>query len=79
MRATLGGYDQAAYPVAATVHALYSYRPERLFGVPLVNILGWLLTGWLAMQLFALAEPHLTVRLSLNGKAIGWAPCSSGW
>ncbi|GGF11597.1 hypothetical protein GCM10011611_16590 [Aliidongia dinghuensis] len=59
----LGGYDLAADPVAATVHALYSYRvPSGLFGVPLVNFLGWLLTGWLAMQLFALVEPHLTVR-----------------
>ncbi|GGF51534.1 hypothetical protein GCM10011611_67540 [Aliidongia dinghuensis] len=71
----LGGYDLVADPVDATVHALYSYHfPSGLFGVPLVNFLGWLLTGWLLMQLFALVEPRLPVRPVVERKGYWLGP-----
>ena len=59
----LGGYDLVVDPGAATVDRLFSYRaPSGLFGVPLANFVGWVLTGWLMMQAFALIEWRLPPR-----------------
>lgn len=53
----LAGYDFAFDPIGATVLKLWTYhRPSGDFGVPLSNLLGWLFTGWLFFQLFALIE-----------------------
>ncbi|WP_197063637.1 carotenoid biosynthesis protein [Novosphingobium malaysiense] len=53
----LVGYDYPWDAIGATILHTHSYRtPSGLFGVPLSNFLGWLLTGWAAFQLVALAE-----------------------
>lgn len=53
----LAGYDFVLDPVAGTVRGLYTYAsPSGQFGVPLSNFLGWLLTGWVIFQVFALFE-----------------------
>ena len=54
----LAGSDLVADPIGASVKHLVTYRhPSGLFGVPLTNFLGWLFTGWVFFQLFALIEP----------------------
>lgn len=51
----LAGYDYAFDPVGATALHAYAYRtPSGLMGVPLVNFLGWLFTGWVGYQIFTL-------------------------
>lgn len=71
----LTGYDFAFDPIGATALHLYSYRfPSGTFGVPLTNFLGWLFTGWVAFQLFALVEPRRT-DLSLDGRSQTLLPC----
>lgn len=53
----LAGYDYPWDAIGASVLKTHSYRyPSGLFGVPLRNFFGWLLTGWVAFQLFALIE-----------------------
>lgn len=53
----LAGYDYPWDAIGASVMHTHSYRsPSGLFGVPLSNFFGWLLTGWAAFQLVALAE-----------------------
>jgi len=50
-------FDFPLDPTGATVQGLWTFRhPGGYFGVPLTNFLGWLLTGWLFFQLFALLE-----------------------
>ena len=71
----LAGYDFVVDPINATVQHLYSYRfPGGTLGVPLTNFLGWLFTGWVAFQLFALAGSS---RLALSGREPAQAllPC----
>lgn len=71
----LAGYDFVVDPINATVLHLYSYRfPDGTFGVPLTNFLGWLFTGWVAFQLFALVEPRRTSP-TLHGKSLVLLPC----
>jgi hypothetical protein len=54
----LAGYDAVIDPSGATVEGRWSYGdPSGLFGVPLTNFLGWIVTGWVAFQLFALLGP----------------------
>ena len=54
----LAGYDAVVDPGGATVESRWSYGdPSGLFGVPLTNFLGWVLTGWVVFQLFALLGP----------------------
>lgn len=51
------GYDLAYDPIGSAVLGMWRYRdPSGYFGVPLSNFLGWLFTGWLMLQLFALVE-----------------------
>ncbi|MGP7795544.1 carotenoid biosynthesis protein [Sphingomonas sp. CLY1604] len=51
----LVGYDYPWDAIGATVMHTHSYRhPSGLFGVPLSNFIGWLVTGWAAFQLVAL-------------------------
>lgn len=54
----LAGYDAVFDPSGATLNEGWSYEaPSGLFGVPLTNSLGWILTGWVAFQIFALLAP----------------------
>lgn len=67
----LAGYDAVIDPAGATVEGRWSYGdPSGLFGVPLTNFLGWVVTGWVAFQLFALLGPPAR-RL---GRAAGLPP-----
>ncbi|MGB3287053.1 carotenoid biosynthesis protein [Mycolicibacter algericus] len=53
----LGGYDLVIDPIGAYVRGLFSYgSPNGALGVPLSNYFGWVLTGWVLFQLFALVE-----------------------
>ncbi|WP_153345385.1 carotenoid biosynthesis protein [Nocardia aurantia] len=72
----LGGYDFVLDPVAGTVRGLYSYAsPSGQFGVPLTNFLGWLLTGWVICQLFALVERRVLPAQSTTVRAGLLVPC----
>jgi putative membrane protein len=53
----LAGFDYPYDPIGSAVLNMYAYRyPSGQFGVPLVNYLGWLFTGWVFFQAFALVE-----------------------
>ncbi|AEF38290.1 MAG: carotenoid biosynthesis protein [Mycolicibacter algericus] len=53
----LGGYDLVIDPIGAYVRGLFSYgSPNGALGVPLSNFFGWVLTGWVLFQAFALVE-----------------------
>ncbi len=57
----LAGYDYPWDAIGATVLKIHSYRfPSGLFGVPLLNFIGWIVTGWAAFQIFALVERRFT-------------------
>jgi uncharacterized membrane protein len=51
----LMGYDFAYDSIGSTARGMWTYRDHSgYFGVPLSNFLGWLLTGWLFFQAYAL-------------------------
>ena len=53
----LAGLDYPFDPISATVQDAYTFaHPSGQFGVPLTNYLGWIFTGWVLFQLFALLE-----------------------
>ncbi len=73
-----GGYDLVIDPFGAA-RQLYSYRsPSGVLGVPLSNYVGWLITGWLLFQAFALIErrfrrePTASTRSALLMPAVVW-------
>jgi putative membrane protein len=54
----LAGYDAVFDPSGATLNGGWSFQaPSGLYGVPLTNFLGWILTGWVACQIFACLAP----------------------
>jgi putative membrane protein len=54
----LAGYDAVFDPSGATLNGGWSFQaPSGLFGVPLTNSLGWILTGWVAFQIYAFFAP----------------------
>nr|MDT0667179.1 carotenoid biosynthesis protein [Micromonospora sp. DSM 115978] len=60
----LTGWDFTFDAVYSTVNAQYSYaEPSGHFGVPVSNFLGWLLTGWIIAQVFAVVEPRVSTGL----------------
>ena len=73
----LAGYDFAYDPIGATVLKTWTYQhPSGYFGVPLSNLLGWLLSGWVFFQLFALIEYRLPPRNPVTLKFGYWLlPC----
>jgi putative membrane protein len=72
----LAGYDLAYDPIGSTVLGLWTYRfPSGYFGVPLTNFLGWLLTGWVILQLFALIERRFPARPATASKGYWLQPC----
>jgi len=51
------GFDYPIDSIDATVRRMWVYHhPGGQFGVPLTNYLGWIFTGWISFQLFALLE-----------------------
>ncbi|MEB3362317.1 MAG: carotenoid biosynthesis protein, partial [Synechococcaceae cyanobacterium] len=53
----LAGCDLPIDPIGATVQQQWTYaHPSGQFGVPLTNFLGWIFTGWVIFQLFAVVE-----------------------
>jgi putative membrane protein len=66
-------------PIGGTVFRTWTYHsPSGQFGVPLSNFLGWLLTGWLIFQLFALIEPRFSPRRPARSK-LYWLLPSIVW
>jgi putative membrane protein len=75
----LAGYDLAFDPIGASVLDLYTYRhPSGLNGVPLSNFLGWLFTGWVFFQLFALVEARFPPKAAA-GRRSYWLPAILIW
>jgi uncharacterized membrane protein len=73
----LAGYDFSYDPIGSTVLHMWTYRnPSGYFGVPLSNFAGWLFTGWVFFQLFALVEARFPPRHPWAGNAGYWLlPC----
>jgi putative membrane protein len=75
----LAGYDLAYDPIGASVLDLWTYRhPSGLNGVPLSNFLGWLFTGWVFFQLFALVEARFLPKAAA-GRRSYWLPAILIW
>lgn len=75
----VGGYDLVIDPIGAYVRHMFAYQsPSGALGVPLSNYLGWLITGWVLFQTFALIErrwrrePTSTTRSALLMPSIIW-------
>lgn len=75
----VAGYDLVIDPIGAYARHLFTYRsPSGVLGVPLSNYTGWLITGWLLFQTFALIErrwrrePTSTTRSALLMPAVIW-------
>lgn len=72
----LAGYDFAYDPIGGTVLGMWTYRsPSGQFGVPLSNFFGWILTGWVFFQLFALVERRFPARRTVADRRLWLAPC----
>lgn len=73
-----GGYDLVIDPFGAA-RQMYAYgSPSGALGVPLSNYVGWLITGWVIFQAFALIErrfrrePTAATRSALLMPAVVW-------
>ena len=72
----LAGYDLAYDAIGSTVLGHWVYRhPGGYFGVPLTNFLGWLLTGWVMLQLFALIERRFAAAAPAFMRGFWLQPC----
>jgi putative membrane protein len=73
----LTAYDYTFDPIVSTVLGGVTYRsPSGYFGVPLTNFLGWMFTGWVFFQLFALVESRFPPSRAAVTKASYWLlPC----
>lgn len=70
------GVDLAFDPIGATVLGQWTYRhPSGQFGVPLSNFLGWVLTGWVIFQVFALVEHRFTGMRVVKERSYWWLIC----
>lgn len=73
----LMGYDFAYDPIGSTVRGMWTYRdPSGYFGVPLSNFLGWLLTGWLFFQAYALIDRSARPASASPGRGFWLLPCA---
>ncbi len=71
----LAGYDYPWDPIGATVLKVHGFRdPSGLFGVPLSNFLGWLVTGWVAFQLLALVQRRFVRTLAAETMTFALLP-----
>lgn len=71
----VGGYDLVIDPIGSYVLHMYSYRsPSGVLGVPLNNYAGWLITGWVLFQTFALTERRWRREPSGSTRSVLWMP-----
>ncbi len=72
----LTGFDFVYDPIGSAALGLWVYRdPSGYFGVPLTNFLGWLLTSWVAFQLFALVEERFIRTAGVERIGYWLLPC----
>jgi uncharacterized membrane protein len=72
----LAGFDYPYDPIGSAVLKMFSYRfPSGQFGVPLTNYLGWLFTGWLFFQVFALLEHRFRASPAVGRRTFWLLPC----
>lgn len=71
----VGGYDLVIDPFGAYALHMYSYRsPSGVLGVPLSNYVGWLVTGWVLFQAFALVERRWRRESTAATRSALWMP-----
>lgn len=71
----LVGYDYPWDAIGANVMRTHAYKdPSGLFGVPLTNFLGWMLTGWIAFLLFALSQRKSIAAQPIQPRALEVVP-----
>jgi putative membrane protein len=72
----LAGFDYPFDPIGASVLGLWTYaHPSGQFGVPLTNYLGWIFTGWVIFQLFALVEARFAAAPAGASRGYWLLPC----
>ncbi|PTL75604.1 carotenoid biosynthesis protein [Vitiosangium sp. GDMCC 1.1324] len=73
----LAAQDLPFDPIGSTVLGIWTFRsPSGYFGVPLTNFLGWMFTGWVFFQLFALVESRFPPHRAAVTRASYWLlPC----
>lgn len=72
----LAGFDLPFDPIGATAQQGWTFaHPSGQFGVPLTNFLGWILTGWVLFQAFALLERRFTKSQVVRTRAYWAIPC----
>ena len=70
------GFDLAFDPIGHSVQHAWTFRhPGGQFGVPLSNFLGWLFTGWVIFQLFALTEHRFPFTRAVASRGYWLLPC----
>jgi putative membrane protein len=73
------GFDLPADPIGATVHDFWTYRVQTgLFGVPLSNFLGWIVTCWVTVLAYTFLEPKFS-RLPPTAVTRFWAQPPVFW
>ncbi|MFC3173726.1 carotenoid biosynthesis protein [Novosphingobium bradum] len=72
----LTGLDLPNDPIGATIRHDWTYKyPSGYFGVPLTNYLGWIFTGWVLFQLFALIEHRFPAGPAARSRWFWLMPC----
>jgi putative membrane protein len=72
----LAGFDYPFDPIGASVQGMWTYKyPSGQFGVPLTNYLGWIFTGWVLFQIFALAEHRFRAVAASTLRSYWLLPC----
>jgi putative membrane protein len=69
------GFDLPIDPIGATVRQMWVYHhPGGQLGVPLTNFLGWIFTGWVSLQLFALIEHRFAATAAVTRRTFWLLP-----
>jgi uncharacterized membrane protein len=72
----LAGLDLPNDPIGATIRGDWTFKyPSGYFGVPLTNYLGWIFTGWVLFQLFALIEHRFPASPATQNRGFWLVPC----
>lgn len=72
----LAGFDLVFDQQGATIRHDWTYHfPSGQFGVPLTNFLGWIFTGWVLFQAFALIEQRFRPAAAASARATWLLPC----
>lgn len=72
----LAGLDLPYDPVGATVNNDWTFTyPSGQFGVPLSNFLGWMFTGWVLFQVFAMLESRFPPSAAAKTRQFWLIPC----